>query len=86
MTDIKHRNVFIILKLEFQNTVLSLNAAIHSFWRDRYKQKQINSVVLMPGIFVMKLPIIVSVNVFQIVEASGIKAGRAAEAAQGWKP
>lgn len=40
----------------------------------------------MPGIFVMKLPIIVSVNVFQIVEASGIKAGRAAEAAQGWKP
>jgi len=71
--DIKHRNVFTILRLEFQNTAFSLNGAIHSFWRDRHKQKQINSVVLMPRIFVIKLPIIVSVNVFKILETTGKK-------------
>lgn len=71
--DIKHRNIFMILRLGFQNTAFSLNGAIHSFWRDRYKQKQINSVVLMPRIFVIKLPIIVSVNVFKILQTTGKK-------------
>lgn len=67
--DIKHRNIFIILRLEFQNTEFSLNGAIHSFWRSKWKQ--MNSVVLIPRIFVIKLPIIVSVNVFKILWTTG---------------
>lgn len=74
--NIKRGNVFIILKLEFQNTVFSLNGAIHSFWRDRYKQKQINSIVFMPSIFVIKLPIVVSINVCKIL-ATARKTGKA---------
>lgn len=69
--DLKHRNIFIILRLEFQNTVFSLNGAIHSFGRYRYKQKQMNSVVLMPRIFVITLLIIVSVNIFKILGTTG---------------
>lgn len=69
MIDIRHRNIFIILRLEFQNTEFSLNDAIHSFWRSKWKE--INSIVLMLRIFVIKLPIIVSVNVFKILWTAG---------------
>lgn len=67
---IKHRNIFIILRLKFQNTAFSLNGAIHSFWSYGYKQKQINSVALMPRISVIKPAIIGSVNVYQILETT----------------
>lgn len=68
--NLKHRNIFIILRLEFQNTVFSLNA-IRSFWRCRYKEKRMKSVVLMPRIFVITLPIMVSVNIFKILGIAG---------------